>query len=120
MRYFKVIVFSVLVALAVIFMFQNFTALTQPLELKLDLGVWEFGPREFPSYVLLLLAFFVGLVVAIAVGLVERIRLRSQLSSTRKELERVRSELEGLRKLAVEEQVPAAGEGPSEDQQNAS
>ena len=101
MSYLKAIVLSVVVALAIIFMVQNMEALSHPLSIRLNLVFLKFESAAYATYLLILLAFFVGLLAASLLGLVERFRLRGSLRDQRKEIEGLNRELSSLRNLPL-------------------
>ncbi len=101
MGYIKVIILSAVVALAIIFMIQNITPLTNPLHIRLNLLFVNWESTPYPTYLVILLAFFVGLFAASLVGISERWRLRRQVKAQIKKTEELRGELNSLRNLPV-------------------
>lgn len=101
MSYLKAIVLSVVVALAIIFMVQNMEALSHPLSIRLNLVFLKFESAAYATYLLILLAFFIGLLAASLLGLVERFRLRGSIRDQRKEIESLNRELSSLRNLPL-------------------
>jgi len=101
MGYIKVIILSAVVALAIIFMIQNITPLTNPLHIRLNLLFVNWESTPYPTYLVILLAFFVGLLAASLVGISERWRLRRQVKAQIKKTEELRGELNSLRNLPV-------------------
>ena len=81
MGYIKVIVLSAVVALSIIFMIQNITPLSHPLGIRLNLFFVNWESTPYPTYLVILLAFFVGLLAASLVGINERWRLRRQVKA---------------------------------------
>ena len=118
MGYIKVIILSAVVALAIIFMIQNITPLSHPLGIRLNLLFVKWESTPYPTYLIILLAFFVGLLAASLVGISERWRLRRQVKAQVKKTEELRRELNSLRNLPVTGESVMAGSGgitPSED-----
>jgi putative membrane protein len=65
-------------------------------------------------YLIILLAFFVGLLAASLLGLVERFRMRGEIKARRKEIEALNRELSSLRNLPLTgKPLAGAGEGES-------
>ena len=121
MSYLKAIVLSAVVALAIVFMVQNIEPLSHPLSIRLDLFFLKFASTPYPTYMVILLAFFVGLLAASLLGLLERYRLRKRLRQMRKEMDKLQQELSSLRNLPLTsdtitspETAPAGEEGQAE------
>lgn len=109
MNYLKAIAVSALVALAIIFMIQNIAELSHPLALRLNLYFMRLQSTPFATYMIILLAFFVGLLSASLMGLLERFRMRGRIRTLEKQLATRTGELNDLRNLPVtEEALPAA------------
>ncbi|MBI4773989.1 MAG: LapA family protein [Deltaproteobacteria bacterium] len=66
---------------------------------------------SIPIYVLFLLSFFVGVLIASFYGLIDRIRLKSRLRAERKEVSRLTKELESTRSATS----PAPGLEPAQE-----
>jgi uncharacterized integral membrane protein len=111
MGYIKVIILSAVVALAIIFMIQNITPLSHPLGIRLNLFFVRWDSTPYPTYLVILLAFFVGLLAASLVGIGERWRLRRQVKAQVKKTEELRGELNSLRNLPVTGEPVMAGSG---------
>jgi putative membrane protein len=109
MGYIKVIVISAVVALSIIFMIQNITPLSHPLGIRLNLFFVNWESTPYPTYLVILLAFFVGLLSASLVGINERWRLRRQVKAQVKKTEELRKELNSLRNLPVTGEPMVAG-----------
>ena len=109
MGYIKIIVLSAVVALAIIFMIQNIGPLSHPLSIRLNLYFLRFESTPYATYMIILLAFFVGLLAASLVGIGERWRLRRQSRSQAKELNNLKEELSSLRNLPVTGEAVVAG-----------
>jgi putative membrane protein len=101
MSYLKAIVISLVVALAIIFMVQNIEPLSHPLSIRLNLFFIQFETTPYATYMVILLAFFVGLLAASLLGLMERLRLRKTIRQQRKEMERLNKELSSLRNMPL-------------------
>lgn len=119
MGYLKALVVSAVVALAIIFMVQNIEPLSHPLAIRLNLIFVKFESSPYATYLVILLAFFVGLLAASLLGVADRFRMRKDLKTQRKEIESLNRELSSLRNLPLTgKSVATAGEsaggGPEE------
>lgn len=101
MSYLKAILLSAVVALAIIFMVQNMEALSHPLAIRLNLLFVQFESSAYATYLVILLAFFAGLLAASLLGLVERYRLRREIRGLHKEINGLNQELSSLRNLPI-------------------
>ncbi|MEW5914363.1 MAG: LapA family protein [Thermodesulfobacteriota bacterium] len=110
MGYIKIIVLSAVVALAITFMIQNITPLSHPLSLRLNLFFLHWQSTPYATYLIILLAFFIGLLAASLVGIAERWRLRSQVWTQKKDIEKLHRELSSLRNLPVTGDAVVAGQ----------
>ena len=63
--------------------------------------------REIPLALALFGAMLIGFLVAAVLAVADQLRLRSRLRQMRRSVERLESELSGLRKLPLEESLPA-------------
>lgn len=113
MNYLKAILLSAVVALAIIFMIQNIEPLSHPLGVRLNLFFVHFESTAYPTYLVILLSFFVGLLAASLLGLAERFRLRKGLRAKDKEIGALRNELNSLRNLPLTHEVAAGGKEPA-------
>ena len=116
MSYLKAIVISLVVALAIIFMVQNIEPLSHPLSIRLNLFFIQFETTPYATYMIILLAFFVGLLAASLLGLMERFRLRKAIRQQRKAVERLNKELSSLRNMPLTGE-PIAGSDIAEETQ---
>lgn len=101
MSYLKAIVISAVVALAIVFMVQNIEPLSHPLSIRLNLFFVQFETTPYATYMVILLAFFVGLLAASLLGLMERFRQRKTIRQQRKEVQRLNKELSSLRNMPI-------------------
>ncbi|MGD9124010.1 MAG: LapA family protein [Desulfarculaceae bacterium] len=101
MSYLKALIISAVVALAIIFMVQNIEPLSNPLAIRLNLLFVQFTSTPYPTYLLILLAFFVGLLAASLLGISERFRFRKLIRTQRKEVASLSRELDSLRNLPI-------------------
>ena len=101
MNYIKLIVSTLVVALAIIFMIQNIEALSHPLAIRLNLFLVHFKTTPYATYLIILLAFFVGLLAASVLGVLERLRMRRHIKAQQKQINQLNRELSSLRNLPV-------------------
>lgn len=108
MGYIKAILVSAAVALAVIFMIQNIEPLSNPLSLRLNLYFLNLESTPYPTYLVIMLAFFFGLLGASMVGLLERMRLRKEIRARKKDIDKLNNEINSLRNLPLTDEKLAA------------
>lgn len=109
MTYLKAIFLAAVVALAVIFMIQNIGPLSTPLSIRLNLIFVHFKSTPYATYLIIMLAFFCGLLLASVLGLMERFRMRKKLKEQRKQIDSLTKELDSLRNLPLTgESLPVA------------
>ncbi|MDE5878864.1 MAG: lipopolysaccharide assembly protein LapA domain-containing protein [Desulfovibrio sp.] len=103
MRYIKALVLAILIFLALVFFFQNQTALSQQLELTLNLFfIPPMTSIPLPFYFLVIAAFLVGALLSLALLFLDRcntsaklVKSRWHISSLEKELAKVKKEITG-------------------------
>lgn len=103
MRYVKALVLAILIFLALVFFFQNQTALSQQLELTLNLFfIPPMTSIPLPFYFLVIAAFFVGALLSLALLFWDRcntsaklVKSRWHISSLEKELARLKKDITG-------------------------
>ena len=105
MSYIKALIVSAVVALAIIFMIQNIEALNHPLAIRLNLLFMNFESTPYATYLIIMLAFFVGLLAASLLGLSERFRLRRLLRSKAREISNLEKEINSLRNLPLTDET---------------
>jgi putative membrane protein len=113
MNYIKAILVAALVALAIIFMIQNIEALSHPLSIRLNLFFYQFESTPYATYLIIMLAFFVGVLATSLLGLAERFRLRRGLKAKNDEITSLNRELNSLRNLPITSEA-IAPEAPQE------
>ncbi|HLG19953.1 MAG TPA: LapA family protein [Bdellovibrionota bacterium] len=84
-----------------IFILQN----QEPTTLKL--AIWTSAP--YPLFLVLLIAFVTGIILAGVVSLVELLRMESRLRKTRRMLELLEREVDALRNQPLYEEPPRPG-----------
>lgn len=103
MRYLKALVLAILIFLALVFFFQNQTALSQQLELTLNLFfIPPMTSIPLPFYFLVIAAFFVGALLSLALLFWDRcntsarlVKSRWHISSLEKELAKLKKDITG-------------------------
>lgn len=116
MNYVKAILVAALVALSIIFMIQNIEALSHPLSIRLNLFFFQFESTPYATYLIIMLAFFVGVLATSLLGLAERFKLRRTIKARGKEIGELNSELNSLRNLPITQGgvSPETPPGPEE------
>jgi lipopolysaccharide assembly protein A len=104
MKYLRIVVYTALVLIAVTFIIQNYPDFSRELIIRLNLYVVNFETAGIQVWVLFLLAFFVGIFLASLLGFVDRLHLKREISSGKREIYRLKEELNSLRNLPLTEQ----------------
>ena len=103
MRYIKALVLAIFIFLALVFFFQNQTALSQQIELTLNLFfIPPMTSIPLPFYFLVIAAFFVGALLSLALLFWDRcntsaklVKSRWHIASLEKELAKLKKDIEG-------------------------
>lgn len=99
MRYLKALVLAILIFLALVFFFQNQTALSQQLELSLNLFfIPPMKSIPLPFYFLVIAAFFVGALLSLALLFWDRCNTSAKLVKSRWHITSLEKELAKLKK----------------------
>ena len=99
MRYLKALVLAILIFLALVFFFQNQTALSQQLELSLNLFfIPPMKSIPLPFYFLVIAAFFVGALLSLALLFWDRCNTSAKLVKSRWHITALEKELAKLKK----------------------
>lgn len=99
MRYIKALVLAILIFLALVFFFQNQTALSQQLELTLNLFfIPPMTSIPLPFYFLVIAAFFVGALLSLALLFWDRCNTSAKLVKSRWHISSLEKELAKLKK----------------------
>lgn len=104
MRYIKALVLAILIFLALVFFFQNQTALSQQLELTLNLFfIPPMTSIPLPFYFVVIAAFLVGALLSLALLFWDRcntsaklVKSRWHISSLEKELAKLKKDVDGV------------------------
>jgi uncharacterized integral membrane protein len=110
MRFFKLILASVLLLLGVMFVFHNLEVLNQKLQFKFDTYIHTFQSGHVSLWVLILFFFFLGLLTATLYLVYEVLKLRRENRHLRHNLEILASELQAFR---PQEAAPAPEPPPA-------
>ncbi len=82
---------------------------------QLHFGAYETIPA--PMHLVVIISVTVGMLVALIIGFFDRIKLRTQVRSLKKDKKRIEDELNSLRKMPiVEAQEPASLAPPEEEE----
>ena len=99
MRYLKALVLALFIFLALVFFFQNQTALSQQLELSLNLFfIPPMKSIPLPFYFLVIAAFFVGALLSLALLFWDRCNTSAKLVKSRWHITSLEKELAKLKK----------------------
>ncbi|MDE6735704.1 MAG: LapA family protein [Desulfovibrio sp.] len=99
MRYLKALVLAILIFLALVFFFQNQTALSQQLELSLNLFfIPPMTSIPLPFYFVVIAAFLVGALLSLALLFWDRFNTSAKLVKSRWHISSLEKELAKLKK----------------------
>jgi hypothetical protein len=109
MTHLKIIVVVLVSLLFIVMAVQNDAAMSQKIQLKLDLFVFdEISTSEVSVYQVAIIAFLLGLIAAGFYAIVEHFRLKKQIKMLSAELQDKDQELNSLRNLPItSEDVPS-------------
>jgi uncharacterized integral membrane protein len=93
MRFLKVIVSTIIILLAIVFIVENLEMLRHTVTLKLDLYLVKFKSPDMPLWVMVLFCFFLGAFTASLYGIYEVIVQRSTIRQLKHNLEILAQEL---------------------------
>jgi len=109
MRHVKAIISILVMLFVVIIVVENLEQLSKTLTLRIDLLFWgaKTGPMAF--YLVVIIAFLIGIFVAGLLGIFERFRLKREIKRLSKENKEKDNELNSYRNLPiVEEEIEDA------------
>jgi len=104
MKYIRVIVYAAIFVLAIVFIQQNIQDFSQGIHIRLNLYYISFESIAIPVYILLLISFMVGVLIASTYGLLDRFRMKRSLRREKKTNDRLKKELESLRSESSSEE----------------
>ena len=93
MRFLKVIISTIIILLAIVFIIENLEMLKTEVTLKLDLYLLNMESPAVPLWVMILFCFFLGAFTASLYGLYEVIVQRQTIRQLRRNLEIMTQEL---------------------------
>ena len=106
MRHIKAIVSILIMLLVVIIVVENLEQLSKTLTLRIDLLFWGAKTAPMAFYLVVIIAFLIGIFVAGLLGIFERFRLKREIKRLSKENKEKDNELNSYRNLPiVEEEV---------------
>lgn len=106
MRHIKAIVSILVMLIVVIIVVENLEQLSQTLTLRVDLLFWGVKTSPMAFYLVVIIAFLIGIFVAGLLGIFERFRLKREIKRLSKENKEKDNELNSYRNLPiVEEEV---------------
>ncbi len=111
MKHLKAFISLILMLFVVIIIVENLEQLSETLTLKIDLLFWEVESAPMAFYLVLIIVFLFGVLIAGLFGIVERFKLKKQIRDLLKENKGRDKELDSLRNLpivqgAVDEEKP--------------
>lgn len=102
MKHLKLIILILLLSIVVILAYQNSEAVTKTVQFRLNpLFFEESQSPEIAIGLVMLMAFFLGVIVTGFCGMTERFRLKKRIKMCTKELENKDKELNSLRILPI-------------------
>lgn len=93
MRFLKVIITTIIILLAIVFIVENLEMLRQAVTLKLDLYLVQWKSPDMPLWVMVLFCFFLGAFTASLYGIYEVIVQRQTIRQLKHNLEILAREL---------------------------
>jgi uncharacterized integral membrane protein len=99
LSYIKILILALLALAAVMLAVQNQPFLTQEISFRLDLYVWDWISASYPLYIIIVLAFLLGILLTSLAGIGNRFYLRGRLKEAVGRKEAVEKELSNLRGL---------------------
>jgi len=109
MRFVKVIFSTVIVLLGIVFIIENLEVLKQPVSLIMNLYVVSFRSPEVYLWVLVLFAFFLGVITTALYGVYDNYQQRQTIRQLRHNLEILAKE---LKQAGASAQASAAASEP--------
>jgi methyl-accepting chemotaxis protein len=109
MRFVKVIFSTVIVLLGIVFIIENLEVLKQPVSLILNLYVVSFRSPDVYLWVLVLFAFFLGVITTALYGVYDNYQQRQTIRQLRHNLEILAKE---LKQVSATAQASAAATEP--------
>ncbi len=120
MRHVKAIVSILVMLVIVIIVVENLEQLSKTLALRVDLLFWACKTPPMPFYLVVIIAFLIGIFVAGFLGIFERFRLKREIRRLSKENSEKDKELNSYRNLPIVEEKTEDTALVETDQENAS
>lgn len=120
MRHVKAIVSILVMLLIVIVVVENLEQLSKTLTLRVDLLFWAHKTPPMPFYLVVIIAFLIGIFIAGFLGIFERFRLKREIRRLSKENAEKDKELNSYRNLPIVEEKIEDTALVETDQENAS
>jgi uncharacterized integral membrane protein len=99
--YIKIFILALLALVVVLLAIQNHQSLSQEISLKLNLYFWEGATAPYPLYMVVVLAFLLGILLASLAGIASRFYLRRQLKEAENIYEAAEKEIRALRGMSL-------------------
>lgn len=103
MKHTKYIISLLLMLLAVILIVENLEQLSKTLILRVNLLFWAHETPQMPFYLVIIIVFLLGILVASFYGIVERFKLKKRIRILSKENTEKDKELDSFRNLSIVE-----------------
>ena len=103
MKHIKAIISILLMLLVVILIAENLGELSKKLILKVDLYFWACETPPMAFYLVIIIVFLLGVLIASLYGIVERFKLKKEIRILSKESREKDKELNSLRNLPIVE-----------------
>jgi ATP adenylyltransferase len=111
MTHLKIIVVALVSLLVIVMAVQNDAAMSQKIQLKLDLFVFDkISTSEVSVYQVAIIAFLLGLILTGFYAIVERFRLKKKIKLLSAELQDKDQELNSLRNLPITSEDVRSGQ----------
>jgi uncharacterized integral membrane protein len=104
MRHIKAIISILVMLFVVIIVVENLEQLSKTLTLRIDLLFWGAKTGQMAFYLLVIIAFLIGVFVAGFLGIFERFRLKKEIRRLSKENKEKDKELNSYRNLPIVEE----------------
>ena len=115
MKHIKAIISILLMLLVVILIAENLEELSKTLTLKVDLYFWACETQQMAFYLIIIVVFLLGILIAGFYGIIERFKLKKEIRIISKENREKDEELNSFRNLPIveskiEDKGPAGGD----------
>ena len=101
MRYLKFIIGILIILLIFIIVFENYEAFSTKVVFRIDLFGLHFKSQETSIFLVVLISFFFGILVAGLYGIIERFQLKREIKKMRSISKEKEMELNSLRNLPI-------------------